>query len=44
VHPQVKEKAGHKLLKDIKTLKDDPAGVAKQGEAVKARYVKLFKV
>ncbi|MDB5600482.1 MAG: iron transporter substrate-binding protein [Xanthobacteraceae bacterium] len=44
VHPQTKERPGHKLLKDIKTLKDDPAGVAKQGEEIKARYVKLFKV
>ncbi len=31
VHPQTKEKAGRKPLKDIKTLKDDPAGGRQAG-------------
>src|SRR5690242_9905441 len=44
VHPQTKEKAGHRPLKDIKTMKDDPAGVEKQGEEIRMRYSKLFKV
>jgi iron(III) transport system substrate-binding protein len=44
VHPQVKERANHKPLKDIKTMKDDPAGVEKSAEEIKARYTKLFGV
>jgi iron(III) transport system substrate-binding protein len=44
LHPQVKEKAGRKPLKDIKTLKDDAAAVEKMGEEIKAHYTKLFKV
>jgi iron(III) transport system substrate-binding protein len=44
VHPQVKEKAGRKPFKDIKTMKEDAAGVEKMGEEIKARYVKIFKV
>ena len=44
MHPQTKEKAGRKPFKEIKTLKDDPAGVEKQGEAIKERYTKLFGV
>ena len=43
-HPQTKEKAGRKPLKDIKTLKDDAEGVEKAGEEIKMRYSKLFKV
>ena len=31
VHPQVKEKAGRKPFKEIKTMKEDPAGVEKTG-------------
>ncbi len=42
-HPQVKEQ-GRKLLKDIKWMKDDPAGVEKNAEAIKDRYSKLFGV
>ena len=38
------EKAGRKLLKDIKTMKDDPAAVEKEGDAIKARYTKIFHV
>jgi iron(III) transport system substrate-binding protein len=44
VHPDTQEKAGRKLLKDIKTMKDDPAAVEKQGEAIKQRYTKIFRV
>jgi iron(III) transport system substrate-binding protein len=44
LHPQTKEKAGRKPLKDIKTLKDDAAAVEKMGEEIRARYSKLFKV
>jgi iron(III) transport system substrate-binding protein len=44
VHPQVKEKAGRKLFKDIKTMKEDPAGVEKTAEEIKLRYSRLFKV
>ena len=44
VHPQTKEKPGHRPLKDIKTLKDDPEGVEKHGEEIRMRYTKLFKV
>jgi iron(III) transport system substrate-binding protein len=42
LHPQVKEKAGRKPLKDIKWMKDDPAGVEKSAEDIKARYTKIF--
>jgi iron(III) transport system substrate-binding protein len=44
VHPQVKEHAGRKLVKDIKWMKDDAAGVEKSAEDIKARYTKLFGV
>jgi iron(III) transport system substrate-binding protein len=44
VHPAVKEKAGRKPFKEIKTMKEDAAGVEKSSEEIKARYVKIFKV
>src|SRR5438128_7446046 len=44
VHSQSKEKAGRKPFKDIKTMKDDAAAVEKEGDAIKARYTKLFRV
>src|SRR5215472_10408365 len=44
VHPETKEKAGRKPLKDIKTMKDDAAAVEKQGDAIKSRYTKIFHV
>jgi iron(III) transport system substrate-binding protein len=44
LHPQVKEHAGRKLVKDIKWMKDDPVGVEKTAEDIKARYTKLFGV
>ena len=44
LHPQTKEKPGRKPFKEIKTMKEDPAGVEKSGEELKARYSKLFKI
>jgi len=44
VHSQTKEKAGRKPLDEIKSMKDDAAAVEKEGEAIKARYTKLFRV
>src|ERR1700749_1666286 len=44
VHAQTVEKPGRKPLKDIKTMKDDAAAVEKEGEAIKARYTKIFRV
>src|SRR6266550_3281695 len=44
VHSQTQEKAGRKPFKDIKTMKDDAAAVEKEGDAIKARYTKIFRV
>jgi iron(III) transport system substrate-binding protein len=44
VHAQTQDKAGRKPLKDIKTMKDDAVAVEKEGEAIKARYTRLFRV
>jgi len=44
MHPQVKEKAGRRPFRDIKTMKEDAAGVEKMSEEIKARYSKLFGV
>jgi iron(III) transport system substrate-binding protein len=44
VHGQTNEKAGRKPLKEIKTMKDDAAAVEKEGESIKARYTKIFRV
>jgi iron(III) transport system substrate-binding protein len=44
VHPQTQEKPGRKPLQEIKTMKDDAAAVEKQGDAIKARYSKIFHV
>lgn len=44
VHALVKEKPGRTPLKDIKLMKDDPAGVEKQSDEIKARYTKIFGV
>jgi iron(III) transport system substrate-binding protein len=44
VHAQVKDKPGHKKLSEIKLMKDDPAGVEKMADDIKARYQQLFKV
>src|SRR5271168_1945874 len=44
VHPQTEEKPGRRPLKDIKTMKDDAAAVEQQGDAIKARYSRIFHV
>src|SRR5215471_15210855 len=44
VHALVKEKPGARLLKDLKLFKDDPAGVEKSADEIKARYSKVFGV
>jgi iron(III) transport system substrate-binding protein len=44
VHPLVKEKPGARVLAGIKLWKDDPAGVEKASEEIKARYAKIFRV
>ena len=44
MHPQTREKAGRKPFKDIKTMKDDAAAVEREGDAIKARYTKIFHV
>jgi ABC-type Fe3+ transport system substrate-binding protein len=44
VHAQVKDKPGRRKLGEIKLFKDDPAGVEKMGEEIRARYSKLFGV
>ena len=43
-HGQVKEKAGRQPLSALKLLKSDPAAVLAEGEDIKARYAKLFRV
>jgi iron(III) transport system substrate-binding protein len=43
-HALVKEKPGRKPLKEIKTMKDDPAAVEAQADEIKARYARIFKV
>jgi iron(III) transport system substrate-binding protein len=43
-HAQIKERPGHTPLSALKLLKSDPAAVLAQGEEIKARYAKLFKV
>ena len=44
VHPHIKEHTGRTPLSKIKTMKDDAAAVLKNGEQIKARYVKIFRV
>jgi iron(III) transport system substrate-binding protein len=44
LHPQAEEKPGRRPFKDIKTMQDDAAAVEKQGDAIKARYTKIFRV
>jgi iron(III) transport system substrate-binding protein len=43
-HPQTTEMRGRVPLKDIKTLKDDPAAVEEQGSAIKTRYTRIFRI
>jgi iron(III) transport system substrate-binding protein len=44
MHAQIKDKPGRRPLHDIKTMKEDAAGVEKASEEIKARYSKLFGV
>jgi iron(III) transport system substrate-binding protein len=44
MHPQVKERAGRKPLREIKTMKEDAAGVERMTEEIKTRYSRLFGV
>jgi iron(III) transport system substrate-binding protein len=44
MHPDTKEKEGRTPFKDIKVMKDDAAAVEKTSDAIKQRYVKIFKV
>jgi len=44
VHPQTREKAGRMPFGDIKTMKDDAAAVEKQGDSIKSRYTRIFRV
>jgi iron(III) transport system substrate-binding protein len=44
VHPDTQDKPGRKPLKEIKTMKDDPEAVVREGEAIKAHYTKIFHV
>jgi iron(III) transport system substrate-binding protein len=44
VHAQTREKPGRLRLSEIKLMKDDPAGVEKAAEEIKARYAQIFKV
>jgi iron(III) transport system substrate-binding protein len=43
-HTLVKERPGRKPLKEIKTMKDDPAAVEAQADEIKAHYARIFKV
>src|SRR5579862_1283900 len=44
LHPKTREKPGWASLKDIKTLKDDPAAVEQQGTSIRQRYTRIFRV
>ena len=44
VHALVRERPGRRRLADIKLMQDDPAGVEKAAEEIKARYTRIFKV
>jgi iron(III) transport system substrate-binding protein len=43
-HKQTVEKPGVRPLKDIKLMKEDPAGVEKSADDIKKRYSQIFKV
>ena len=44
VHALVRERPGRPKLTDIKTLREDAVAVADQADAIKARYIQIFKV
>jgi iron(III) transport system substrate-binding protein len=43
-HSQTKEKPSVRQLRDIKLMKEDPAAVVKEADAIKKRYAQIFKV
>ena len=43
-HKQAVEKPGVKKLGEFKLMKEDPAGVERDAEAIKQRYAQIFKV
>jgi iron(III) transport system substrate-binding protein len=43
-HAQVEAKPGRRKISDIKLMKEDPAGVEKMTEEIKAHYARLFRV
>jgi iron(III) transport system substrate-binding protein len=43
-HNQTVEKPGVRPLKDIKLMKEDPAGVHRDADAIKKRYAQIFRV
>ena len=43
-HGQTVEKPSVRALRDIKLMKEDPAAVEKEAEAIKKRYAQIFKV
>ncbi len=44
MHALVKEKPGRKPFRTVNTMKDDPAGVERMSEEIKARYSRIFGV
>jgi iron(III) transport system substrate-binding protein len=44
VHAQVQQTPGSRMLSEIKTFRDDPLGVEKNADGIKARYAKIFGV
>jgi iron(III) transport system substrate-binding protein len=44
MHPQIKETDGRRPFGTFKTMKEDAAAVEREGDAIKARYSKLFGV
>jgi iron(III) transport system substrate-binding protein len=43
-HALAKPRAGRRPLGDIKIMKDDPAAILEEADAIKARYTAIFKV
>jgi iron(III) transport system substrate-binding protein len=43
-HDQTVQKPGVRPLAEIKLMKEDPAGVERDAEAIKARYAQIFRV
>jgi hypothetical protein len=44
VHTQVKDKTGRKMPSEIRPMNEDPAGVEKASEEIKARHAQYFHV